>query len=132
MGRVVPILRILDVAKAKEFYGDFLGFQIDWEHRFGPDLPLYAQVSREGAVLHLSEHFGDGTFGAHIRIETPGLAAYQAALLEKKYRHSRPAVRKQEWGELSMAIADPFGNVLTFYEALPREARKEKHRRRSI
>jgi catechol 2,3-dioxygenase-like lactoylglutathione lyase family enzyme len=42
MGRVVPILRILDVAKAKEFYGDFLGFQIDWEHRFGPDLPLYA------------------------------------------------------------------------------------------
>ena len=121
MGRVVPILRILDVAKAKEFYCDFLGFQIDWEHYFAPGLPLYAQISRAGAVLHLSEHFGDGTFGAHIRIETPELVAYQAALFEKKYRHSRPGVRKQEWGEISMAIADPFGNVVTFYEALPKE-----------
>ncbi|HEY2554803.1 MAG TPA: glyoxalase superfamily protein [Candidatus Cybelea sp.] len=119
MRRVVPILRILDVAKAKEFYCDFLGFQIDWEHYFAADLPLYAQISRDDAILHLSEHFGDGTFGAHIRIETPGLRAYQEALLEKKYRHSRPGVRKQEWGEISMAIADPFGNVLTFYETLP-------------
>ncbi|HEY6484848.1 MAG TPA: glyoxalase superfamily protein [Candidatus Cybelea sp.] len=121
MGRVVPILRILDVAKAKEFYCGFLGFQIDWEHYFGVDLPLYAQVSRGDAVVHLSEHFGDGTFGAHIRIETPGLRAYQEALLGKQYRHSRPGLRKQEWGEISMAIADPFGNVVTFYETLPKE-----------
>ncbi|HEY1883127.1 MAG TPA: glyoxalase superfamily protein [Candidatus Cybelea sp.] len=122
MGRVVPILRILDVAKAKDFYCGFLGFQIDWEHYFAANLPLYAQISRDDAVLHLSEHFGDGTFGAHIRIETPGLRAYQEALLEKQYRHSRPGLRKQEWGEISMAIADPLGNVVTFYETLPKEA----------
>ena len=122
MRRVVPILRILDVAKAKEFYCGFLGFQIDWEHYFAADLPLYAQISRDDAVLHLSEHFGDGTFGAHIRIETPGLRVYQEALVEKRYRHSRPGLHKQEWGEISMAIADPFGNVLTFYETLPKEA----------
>ena len=39
--RTVPILRIFDVAKAKEFYVGFLGLQVDWEHRFEPDAPVY-------------------------------------------------------------------------------------------
>jgi len=62
--RVVPILRIFDVAKAKDFYAGFLGFTIDWEHRFDDRAPLYLQVSRNGLVLHLSEHHGDGTPGS--------------------------------------------------------------------
>jgi catechol 2,3-dioxygenase-like lactoylglutathione lyase family enzyme len=68
----IPVLRIYDIAKAREFYVDFLGFQIDWEHRFAPDLPLYMQVSRSGVTLHLSEHYGDGTPGTvvYIRGET--------------------------------------------------------------
>ena len=57
--RTVPILRSFDEAKAREFYIDWLGFSIDWQHRFGPDAPLYMQVSRSGIVLHLSEHHGD-------------------------------------------------------------------------
>ena len=32
--RVVPILRIFGIEKAKEFYVDYLGFKIDWEHRY--------------------------------------------------------------------------------------------------
>ena len=32
--RLTPILRIFDVAKAKEFYLDFLGFTLDWQHSF--------------------------------------------------------------------------------------------------
>ncbi|HBO82442.1 MAG TPA: glyoxalase/bleomycin resistance/extradiol dioxygenase family protein, partial [Cupriavidus sp.] len=27
----IPILRIFSVEKAREFYLDFLGFQVDWE-----------------------------------------------------------------------------------------------------
>ena len=34
LGKTVPILRMFDEAKAKEFYVDFLGFAVDWEHRF--------------------------------------------------------------------------------------------------
>jgi hypothetical protein len=45
-GKTTPILRIFDERKAKEFYLDFLGFTLDWEHRFESDLPLYMQVSR--------------------------------------------------------------------------------------
>ena len=36
-----PILRIFDEARAREFYVDFLGFSVDWEHRFDSTLPLY-------------------------------------------------------------------------------------------
>jgi Glyoxalase superfamily protein len=46
-GGVVPILRIFDIAKADEFYLGFLGFAVDWDHRFEPGLPpLYRQISR--------------------------------------------------------------------------------------
>ncbi|MEP7229033.1 MAG: glyoxalase superfamily protein [Ginsengibacter sp.] len=30
--KVIPILRIFDHKKAIEFYIDWLGFKIDWEH----------------------------------------------------------------------------------------------------
>ena len=41
---VVPILRIFDIAKADEFYQGFLGFKVDWDHRFDDNAPLYRQV----------------------------------------------------------------------------------------
>jgi len=40
-----PIIRIFDEAKAREFYLEFLGCSVDWQHRFEPDAPLYMQVS---------------------------------------------------------------------------------------
>lgn len=45
-GKTIPILRIFDAAKAKEFYIDFLGFKVDWQHRFEDGLPLYMQISK--------------------------------------------------------------------------------------
>jgi len=46
--QAVPIVRIFDVAKAHEFYLGFLGFTVDWEHRYGDNFPLYTQISRAG------------------------------------------------------------------------------------
>jgi Glyoxalase superfamily protein len=65
--QVIPILRIFDVAKADEFYLGFLGFKVDWEHRFDDNAPLYRQISRDGLVFQLSEHHGDGGPGARSR-----------------------------------------------------------------
>jgi catechol 2,3-dioxygenase-like lactoylglutathione lyase family enzyme len=39
--QAVPMLRIFNVAKAKEFYIDWLGFEIEFEHQFEPDTPSY-------------------------------------------------------------------------------------------
>jgi hypothetical protein len=74
------------------------------------------QMSRAGVELHLSEHHGDAAPGAHVRIETAGLDAYNAELLAKRYRYARPGIATREWGERCMTIADPFGNRLTFFE----------------
>jgi hypothetical protein len=61
MEAAIPILRIFDEQKAMEHYVGFLGFRVDWTHRFGDNFPLYAQISRERCVIHLSEHYGDAT-----------------------------------------------------------------------
>jgi hypothetical protein len=63
---VVPVLRIFDIDKADEFYQGFLGFKVDWDHRFDQSAPLYRQISRGNLILHLSEHHGDGSPGARI------------------------------------------------------------------
>ena len=113
-GRTTPILRIFDEAKAREFYIDFLGFTVDWEHRFEPGLPVYLQLSKDGCVIHLSEHHGDCSPGAAIRIETTELDAFHAELASKKYKYARPGVSEMPWGTRELSVQDPFGNRLTF------------------
>jgi uncharacterized glyoxalase superfamily protein PhnB len=115
MQTVTPILRIFDVAKAREFYLDFLGFAWDWEHRFDDNAPLYAQVSREGVALHLSEHHGDAAPGAGLRIRVADVAALQVELLGKKYRYARPGLETAPWGERNVTVTDPFHNRLIFF-----------------
>jgi uncharacterized glyoxalase superfamily protein PhnB len=114
VGSVIPVLRIFDEDKAREFYVDFLGFTIDWEHRFEAGTPLYMQISKTACVMHLSEHFGDGTPGAAVRINVDDVDAFQHELMEKKYKYARPGVQDQPWGMREMTIKDPFGNRLTF------------------
>lgn len=115
-GRVVPILRIFDIAKAREFYVDYLGFTVDWEHRFEANLPLYMQVSRGDLVLHLSEHHGDGSPGVRVRIETAGIEDLHRELVARDYGYLRPGLGRAPWGERYVELIDPFGNRLTLYE----------------
>jgi len=116
LGNVIPILRIFDEQKAKEFYIDFLMFQIDWEHRFEPNFPLYMQISQGTCILHLSEHHGDCCPGASVRIAAPRVAELHAALIEKEYKFARPGLEQTPWDTLELRVTDPFGNRLTFYE----------------
>lgn len=109
----IPIFRMFSVDKAREFYIDYLGFKVDWEHRFEPDLPLYMQVTRGGLTLHLSEHHGDCTPGARVFIEMTGVSDLHAELTAKAYGYLRPGLQQEEWG-LSMTVTDPFMNRITF------------------
>ena len=116
LGPVTPILRIFDVAKAHEFYVGFLGFEVQFEHRYEDNTPLYTGVTRDGCVLHLSEHHGDGAPGAHLRIETADIAGLHHELTERKCRFARPGLEETPWRTKEVTVADPFGNRLTFYE----------------
>ena len=114
--RTVPVLRMFDVGKAREFYLGWLGFSVLFEHRYAPDLPLYLGLARGGLELHLSEHHGDGSPGANIRVETSGLDALHAELIAKRYRYGRPGIEETPWGARELTVHDPFGNRITFTE----------------
>jgi catechol 2,3-dioxygenase-like lactoylglutathione lyase family enzyme len=115
LGRITPVLRSFDEKKALEFYVGFLGFEVEWRHRFEPELPLYMQVRRDDCVLHLSEHHGDATPGAMLRVETTMLDELQAELIAKQYGYGRPGIVEQPWGR-ELAVHDPFGNRLIFHD----------------
>ena len=117
-GNTTPILRSFDESKAKEFYIGFLEFNLDWEHRFEDNLPLYIQISKGDCVLHISEHHGDCSPGAALRIETDNIEKYHEHLISKQYKYARPDIQEMPWGSKDMSIRDPFGNKLTFTNAV--------------
>jgi catechol 2,3-dioxygenase-like lactoylglutathione lyase family enzyme len=71
--------------KAKEFYLDFLGFRIDWEHRFADDAPVYMQIARGDLVLDLSDHHGGGSPGATVYVCTTGPQDLHLEIVAKDY-----------------------------------------------
>lgn len=110
---------MFDIAKAREFYLDYLGFSVDFEHRFHENAPLFMGISRDGLPLFLSEHHGDGSPGAHIRIDVESIDDLYAELKSKNYRYMNPGIQDQEWGARELTVIDPFGNHLTFSEPIP-------------
>ena len=120
--RVAPIFRIFSLEKAREFYIDFLGCKVDWEHRFEMGAPIYMQVSRDELVLHLSEHHGDGTPGSVVYVYMTDIAALHRELNNKKYRYNRPGLEQMEWGMMQMTVIDPFNNRICFGEPVEKRA----------
>ena len=112
----IPVLRIFDEGKAREFYLDFLGFTLDWDHRFGPNMPLYMQVSRSGLQLHLSEHHGDASPGSTVFVWMTGIDALHAELIGKRYTYSKPGIEEDGPGGRTLQVPDPFGNRIRFCE----------------
>lgn len=117
--KVIPVLRMYDYNKTVEFYIDWLGFTVDWEHRFEPNSPVYMQVSKDDIVLHLSEHHGDCTPGGKVFIEYTGLKEYHAMLTGKKYKYNRPGLEEAPWNAITMTVIDPVNNHLLFSEKRP-------------
>ncbi len=113
-----PILRMFDVAKAREFYIEYLSFNVDWEHRFEPKLPLYMSVTRGGCTLHLTEHHGDCCPGAALRIPVDDIAAFHAEIMSKDYDYLRPSIELTLWDTREVSVNDPFHNRLTFFKPL--------------
>ena len=111
----IPIFRIFSVEKAMEFYLGFLGFNLDWEHRFSETMPLYAQVSRDGLTLHLSEHAGDTTPGTRIFVPVGDATSLQAELAGRNYTYMKPGLETVPWGP-EVTVRDPFANRITFCE----------------
>ena len=117
----IPIIRIFDEEKAKDFYLNFLGMKLDWEHRFEDDLPIYMQVSKDGLVLHLSEHSGDCTPGSKVFVNTHNLEELYTEITSRTYHYCKPQIKTAPWEAMTFEVVDPFSNRILFNQNLPVE-----------
>jgi uncharacterized glyoxalase superfamily protein PhnB len=115
--QTIPIMRIFDEDKAKEFYLGFLGMELDWEHRFEDGYPIYIQVSLGNFVLHLSEHSGDCTPGCKVFVNVSELDQLFAHVTSKPYKYNKPSIEDAPWGDRCFTVTDPFSNRILFNEA---------------
>lgn len=116
--KVVPVLRMFDYGKAVEFYVNWLGFKIDWEHQFEEKTPIYMQISLGEMVLHLSEHHGDSSPGANVYVECEGVKEFHKELIDKKYKYNRPGLEKTFYNSWCVTVNDPFYNKISFNEPI--------------
>jgi len=123
--QTIPLLRIFDVAKAKDFYVGFLGMKLDWEHHFDEKAPAYIQVSREGLVLHLTEHHGDCCPGARIFVWMSGIEEFHREITSRNYNYMRPGLEVAFYNAKCVDVIDPFGNRISFNEDLQQEDRRD-------
>jgi len=110
----IPIIRIFDEERAKEFYLEFLGMTVDWEHRFDADYPIYLQVSKENLILHLSEHSGDCTPGSKVFVNVSDLEALFQDISSRPNKYCKPSIEQAAWGGSCFTVTDPFSNKLLF------------------
>ena len=119
-GRAVPKMspnfRIFDMEKAKEFYVDYLGLSVGWEHHFEPNTPAYIQVSRDGLVLHLSEHHGDCLPGSTVFVWMTGIDEFHGEITAKSYKYLPPGIEMTFYDAKCVRVIDPFGNRILFNE----------------
>lgn len=116
LNKTTPVFRVFDEQKTRQFYVDFLGFKVEWEHRFEDGLPLYMEVARDECTIHLSEHHGDCCPGAAVRIAAGDLTALHEELSKTAYKFARPQIEDTPWGTRELSVKDPFGNRLTFVD----------------
>lgn len=112
----IPVLRMFDEAKAKAFYLDYLGFEVDWECRFTPTAPLYMQIRLGDALIHLNGHAKEDAPVSQVKIPVLGLANYCQYLIAKGAHYPKPSLvdPRYQGRNTDMNIDDPFGNELVF------------------
>lgn len=109
--RVFPQLRMTNWERTRAFYGDGLSFSVDWEHRFEPGSPVFAQLTRDGLSLFLTEHAGDCQVGGGAHFVVDDVDALSG---EIRGRGVKPAELPGEtpWGTREMIVVDPDGKRL--------------------
>ncbi|MDE2593907.1 MAG: VOC family protein [Burkholderiales bacterium] len=118
---VIPQLRMTDAKRSLKFYVDKLGFEVDWVHQFEPGFPLFAQITRQGQTLFLTEHTGDCQVGGAVYFIVPD-AAQCWSDFEQQGVVATNSITTMPWGTLEFLITDPDGNRLRFASALEKPA----------
>ena len=123
---IIPTVRCSNMAASVAFYTRILDFErVDGDDDMAD--PSFSALSRDGWLLYLSSHRGDGEFGQCVAIivqnvdevfrkfrdrglKTPGDPAAPGAV------HEGPI--DQTWGTREFYVDDPDGNTMRFTQVL--------------
>jgi catechol 2,3-dioxygenase-like lactoylglutathione lyase family enzyme len=98
---LVPFLRAAD-ARASAGWWARLGFEVEWEHRFAPELPLFRALRRGDDRLFLSEHRGDARPDTLLYLYVEDADAVAAGF--------GASAADTPWGTREVELRDPDGN----------------------
>ena len=115
--RVFPQLRMTDRKRTRTFYVDGLGFTVDWEHQFKPNFPVFAQLTRDGLSLFLSEHSGDCQVGGAAYFVVDDVDALFREITGRSISPEEPP-SEMDGLPREMTVVDPDGNKLRFANSL--------------
>jgi len=100
MSGAIPILPMHHPEETLAWWSR-LGFAVEFEHRFAPDLPLYVGIVRGTAQVHLSQHRGDA--------QGPGLLYLWVDDVDSVAQEFGVDIDCNDWGR-DCQIVDPNGN----------------------
>ena len=121
---IIATLRCRSMRQALAFYCTILDFErVDGDVAL--DDPSFSVLTRDGGVLHLSSHRGDGVFGTVVAITTTDVDALFRTLRARGLQtpgnpdapaevHEGPL--DQTWGTREFYVDDPDGNTLRFVQ----------------
>ena len=98
--KVVPILHVADARETAKWYSR-IGFSVESEHQFAPNMPIYAFLKRGDNQLHLSEHKGDA--------KPDTLVYFYVDDVDSIAQEFGVAVREQRWGSRDVWVSDADG-----------------------
>jgi len=120
MHEVIPTLRVAKLAASRDFYVRALGFRLDWENADERG-ERFAQLSREGLLLYLSERAEDGVGRGLVHLYVPSVDAWHAELFERGV--DAPLPQDRPWGNREFRVVDPDGNQLCVCTPIHRRQR---------
>lgn len=117
---IIPTVRSHNIARSVDFYTRVLDFEVrrEWSELTDPG---FAWLTRQGDVLQLSSHGGDGVAGQALVVDVTEVDSlfetFRARGLEPSARPESPVHQgpvDQTWGTREFYVDDPDGNSLRF------------------
>ena len=115
LNQSIPVLHMTNADRTEAFYCGQLGFrrQFDVPASATKRDPCYMGVVRDGAVLHLSSHAGDGVVGGVVYFLSEDVDALHAEFVARNVAIDVVPV-DQTWGVRELYVRDPDGNSVRF------------------
>lgn len=125
---IEPFIKCRNISASLAFYTEVLDFTVVIPP--DPDIQAfmskYSLIEREGCLVHLSAHSGDGVFGSVNLIRVGDLDCLYEKFLSRGIKVSDPAVIpgvsmppvEQTWGMKEFSVRDPDNNRLTFAQQI--------------